>query len=171
MLSDPIKSAPATLVVQSIASDTRDALALAGGSNGVDLSAKTRAQMRDLFQLSVDGSAYVSVGLENLVGRVGNDALSGQEIASELTNVINERFGDGREFDLSDFIDTAGASTGVTLNLTRDYDQGDANKINLEIDLGKVLAKAKAVGDIVMDPNDGMLSPEELSTALNKWLK
>jgi len=171
MLSDPIKSAPATLVVQSIASDTRDALALAGGSNGVDLSAKTRAQMRDLFQLSVDGSAYVSVGLENLAGRVGNDALSGQEIASELTKVINERFGDGREFDLSDFIDTAGASTGVTLNLTRDYDQGDANKITLAVNLGEVLALAKTAGDIDIDFTDRMLSPEQLSTALNKYLK
>ena len=171
MLSDPIKSAPATLVVQSINADTRDALALAGGSNGVDLSANTRGDMRDLFQLSVDGSAYVSIGLENLVGRAGNNALSGQEIAVELTKVINERFGDGRKFDLSDFITAGGASTGVTLNLTRDYDQGDNNKITLAIDVGDVLNSAIAAGDIVMDPSDGMLDPEQLSTALNKYLK
>ena len=170
MLSDPIKSAPATLIVQSIMSDTRDALALAGGSNGVDLSAKTRGDMRDLFQLSVDGSAHVSIGLENLAGRAGNDALSGQEIAAELTKVINERFGDGREFDLSDFINASGASTGVLLNLTRDYDT--PSEFNLPIDLGAVLIAATNAGDIVMDrdPTDGMLNPERLATALNKFL-
>ena len=168
MLSDPIKSAPATLVVQSINADTRDALALAGGSNGVNLSGKTRGDMRDLFQLSVDGSAHVSIGLENLAGRPGNDALSGQEIAAELTKVINERFGDGREFDLSDFIAASGASTGVTLNLTRDYDL--ASQATLAINVGAVLISAKAAGDIVMDPADGMLNPERLTTAINKYL-
>ena len=122
MLSDPIKSAPATLVVQSTASRNQGCAGACWRLKWCRSFGKTRGQMRDLFQLSVDGSAYVSVGLENLVGREGNDALSGQEIAAELTKVINERFGDGREFDLSDFIDTAGASTGVTLNLTRDYD-------------------------------------------------
>ena len=47
------------------------------------------------MQISVDGSDFVQVGLEHLVGKTGTDRLSGQQIATELTNVIQERFGDG----------------------------------------------------------------------------
>ena len=95
-------------------------MSLAGGSNGVDLSAFNRAELRDLLQVSVDGSAFVSVGLEHLVDKVGTQELSGQEIATELTKVLNERFGDGKDFDLSAYLNGAAAtSTGMTLNITR----------------------------------------------------
>ena len=62
-------------------------------------SAKTRTDLRNLMQISVDGSDFVEIGLEHLVGLDGTNQLSGQEIADELTNVINERFGDGKKFD------------------------------------------------------------------------
>ena len=57
--------------------------------------------MRNLIQISVDGSDFVQIGLEHLVGKDGTNQLSGQEIATELTNVIQERFGDGKKFDVS----------------------------------------------------------------------
>ena len=104
MLSDPIKSTPASLNLQAASPDDVAALSLAGGSNGLDLSNSgnvTRADLRDILQISVDGSDYISVGLEHLVGKEGIDELSGQELATELTKVIQERFGDGKKFDIS----------------------------------------------------------------------
>ena len=61
------------------------------------------------MQISVDGSDFVEIGLEHLVGKDGTNQLSGQEIADELTNVIQERFGDGKKFDVSAYY-TGGAT-------------------------------------------------------------
>ena len=59
----------------------------------------TRANLSDMFTLSIDGSPPVSIGLEHLAGSTA--PLSGTQIAYELTNVINERFGDGKKFDFA----------------------------------------------------------------------
>ena len=102
MLSDPVKSTPAALTLRAgDANDVRD-LSLAGGSNGLNLAtnggaAITRTDLRNLLQISVDGSDFTSIGLEHLVDKTGTDQLSGQEIAAELTKVIQERFGDGKK--------------------------------------------------------------------------
>jgi flagellar hook-basal body protein len=174
-LSDPIKSTPATIPLAAATQVTRDDLSLAGGSNGVDLSSYTRAELRNLLEISIDGSAFVGVGLEHLVGRDGTDTLSGQEIATELTKVINERFGDGRSFDLKSYINaptlTDGpTSTGMTLNITRDF-SGDEED-HLRVDVGAVLVAAAAVGDIELSGADGnQTSPEELAFVLNKYFE
>ena len=73
------------------------------------ISAKTRENMRNLMQISVDGSDFVEIGLEHLVGKDGTNQLSGQEIADELTNVIQERFGDGKKFDVSAYYKSGAA--------------------------------------------------------------
>ena len=108
MLSDPIKSTPASLSLAAATPEDVAALSLAGGSNGLDLSKLngqdvTRADLRNLLQISVDGSDFISIGLEHLVGSDGIDQLSGQELADELTKVIQERFGDGKKFDVSGY--------------------------------------------------------------------
>ena len=171
MLSDPIKSTPASLNLKATSPDDVAALSLAGGSNGLDLSnggAVTRANLRDLIQISVDGSDFISVGLEHLVGREGIDQLSGQEIATELTNVIQERFGDGKKFDISAYY-ASGATTGATLDITRDL--GEANADYLAVDVGAVIASAVTAGDIVPSgaATGPMISPEELAFAMNKY--
>ena len=57
----------------------------------------TRAHdLSGLFTMSVDGSAPVTIGLENLAD--SGLTLSGTEIAKELTNVINRKFGDEQYF-------------------------------------------------------------------------
>ena len=99
----------------------------------MDLSSFTRTNLRNLLQISVDGSDFTSVGLEHLVDKAGTNQLSGQEIAAELTKVIQERFGDGKKFDVSGYLTAAtgggtsdaqlyGAakSPAVTLDITRD---------------------------------------------------
>jgi len=171
MLSDPIKSTPASLNLKATSPDDVAALSLAGGSNGLDLSNSgnvTRAELRNLLQISVDGSDFISVGLEHLVGQDGIDQLSGQEIATELTNVIQERFGDGKKFDISAYY-ASGATTGVTLDITRDL--GEANADYLAVDVGAVIASAVTAGDIVPSgaATGPMISPEELAFAMNKY--
>ncbi len=185
MLSDPIQSTPAEITLKAASPDDVAALSLAGGSNGLDLLTKTpattdangnavaavlysRSDLRDLIQVSVDGSDFVSIGLEHLAGKAGTDQLSGQEIAVELTNVIQERFGDGKKFDISAYY-ASGAATAATLDITRDY--GEANESYLAVPVGQVIAAAIQQGDIVPsgDAATPMIMPEELALAMNKY--
>ena len=112
-LSTPSESQPAR-VNFAVAADSQyiDALNLTNNSDGIDFTATTastpattaaaamtRANLSDMFTLSIDDSPAISIGLEHLAGSTA--ALSGTQIAYELTNVINERFGDGKKFDFA----------------------------------------------------------------------
>ncbi|MDA0651216.1 MAG: flagellar hook-basal body complex protein, partial [Proteobacteria bacterium] len=169
MLSDPIQSTPAALTLKAASPDDVAALSLAGGSNGLDLSAKTRTDLRDLMQISVDGSDFVSIGLEHLAGKEGTDQLSGQELAVELTNVIQERFGDGKKFNVSAYYASGAAIGTATLDITRDY--GEANESYLAVPIGNIIAAAIQQSDIVPtgDAATPMINPEELALAMNKY--
>jgi len=169
MLSDPIQSTPAALGLTAASPTDVQRLSLAGGFNGLDLSAKTREDMRNLMQISVDGSDFVQVGLEHLVGKEGTDRLSGQQIATELTNVIQERFGDGAKFETTAYYKSAASVDTATLDITRDY--GESNESFLAVPVGKIIAAAIQQKDIVLsgDAAKPMVMPEELATAMNKY--
>ena len=179
MLSDPVKSTPAALTLRAGDATDVSALSLAGGSNGMDLSSFSRTDLRNLLQISVDGSDFTSIGLEHLVDKSGTNQLSGQEIAAELTKVIQERFGDGKKFDVSGYLTAAtgggtsdaqlyGAakSPAVTLDITRDL--GEANQSELQVPVAQILILAQKAGDVVLT-NGTMISPEELAFAMNKY--
>ena len=175
MLSDPIKSTPASLSLAAATPEDVAALSLAGGSNGLDLSKLngqdvTRADLRNILQISVDGSDFINIGLEHLVGSDGIDQLSGQELADELTKVIQERFGDGKKFDVSGYYSQdangVGTATTATLGITRDL--GEGNPDYLAVPVGQIIDAAVAADDI-MATNGSMVSPEELAYALNKY--
>ena len=169
MLSDPIQSTPAALSLKAASPTDVAALFLAGGSNGLDLSAKTRTDLRNLMQISVDGSDFVEIGLEHLVGKDGTDQLSGQELADELTNVIQERFGDGKKFDVSAYYASGASVAASVLDITRDY--GESNESYLSVPVGDIIAAAISEGDIVLTGAAAtpMIMPEELATAMNKY--
>ena len=197
MLSDPIQSTPAALTLKATSPDDVAALSLAGGSNGLDLYTKTpavaadpaavppvvaadlvpytRSDLRNLVQLSVDGSDFVEIGLEHLAGDVSALELSGQELATELTKVIQERFGDGKKFDVSAYYKSADgtaaptAVAGANLDITRDLGESTADFMSVPI--GAVLAAAVAAGDIVTTGtvDNPMIMPEELAIAMNKF--
>ena len=182
MLSDPIKSTPAALNLRAGDATDVSALSLAGGSNGLDLSSSTRTNLRNLFQISVDGSDYTKIGLEHLVDKTGTNKLSGQQVAAELTKVIQERFGDGKKFDVAGYLTGAtdptaasgadsvlyGVTTGKTLDITRDL--GQSNQSELQVNVGAVLIAAAKAGDIAFTGSaNTMLSPEELAFAMNKY--
>ena len=183
MLSDPIQSTPAALQMRATDPNDVAALSLAGGSNGLNLLDKnpeaaladrvpyTRDDLRNLLQMSVDGSDFVSIGLEHLVGTDGVDQLSGQEIADELTKVIQERFGDGKKFDVSSYYTSDGTTATISdavLGITRD--RGEDNADYLAVPIGAIIDAAVTAGDIVPSGSDNeMLNPEELAYALNKY--
>ncbi|NDH41741.1 MAG: flagellar biosynthesis protein FlgE, partial [Gammaproteobacteria bacterium] len=91
MLSDPIKSTPASLNLKATSPDDVAALSLAGGSNGLDLSNSgnvTRAELRNLLQISVDGSDFINI--------VPSGAATGPMISpEELAFAMNKYFAGG----------------------------------------------------------------------------
>ena len=125
-LSAPIPSQPASISVSipTAGNIYTDNLNLTNNEDGVDFSnldengepleqpVMTRAALSNMFKLSIDGSEPVQIGLEHLAGSEAR--LSGQQIAFELTNKINQEFGDGKRFDF-----TAPADTPIELKLER----------------------------------------------------
>ncbi|MDA0687551.1 MAG: flagellar hook-basal body complex protein [Proteobacteria bacterium] len=169
-LSTPVNSTPATIALPiPEESPYIDNLNLTNNQDGVDFARVTttdadgnetttgftRADFSNMFQVSVDGSAFVDVGLEHLAGR--NVQLSGAELAFELTNVLNTRFGDGRKFNLSE-------DAAKSLELTRILADGDP--VSLQIDLGAVIETAEGVSL----SESGDIEPEALAFALNDHL-
>ena len=100
-LSSPVESTPATVTMPiSDTSTYADNLNLTNNQDGVDISSFSYEELQNMFQISIDQSTFVDVGLEHLVGK--DLKLSGSEIAFELQNVLNSRFGDGKLYDFSD---------------------------------------------------------------------
>jgi len=161
-LSQPIVSQPATIAAAiPEGSKFTDNLNLTNNKDGINFAARTdgtyiegidplfnsdnstglyfsREKLTDMFNISIDGSEPVSIGLEHLAGR--DQQLSGQQIAFELTNILNERFGDGKKFN---FVSAAG-DTPTELVIQR----GDAQeiKINLATLVGTEELTAEAIG-------------------------
>ena len=148
VLSEPTQSVPASAKLM-IADDTTyaDDLNLTNNSDGVDFTVFTREQLEGIFTLNIDDSTPVSIGLEHLAGT--QIPLSGAEIAFELTNIINERFGDGKKFDLS-------AASSQSLTIRRGAD--GAQTINL--DIPTILAQYTSVAADVAGW-DGVVAAED----------
>jgi flagellar hook-basal body protein len=162
-LSAPISSKPASISVSIPTTNNTytDNLNLTNNKDGVDFSnlddngdalanpVMTRAALSNMFKLSIDGSDPVQIGLEHLAGTKAK--LSGQQIAFELTNRINQEFGDGKKFDFS----TPTGGTATTLTLAR----GDDAPITLSI---QALLTADGI--------TGEAKPEEVAYSLTKAL-
>jgi len=109
---------------------------------GIDFSTLQPSQLKDLFEIDVDGSGTpLSVELDHLAGKPLR--LSGTEIAKEFTNVLNRKFGDERFFNFAGqqtFQLTASNADGtLTQNRTIQLDADDmtyeqvVNKINSQL--------------------------------------
>ena len=106
---------------------------------GINFKNLQKTQLTNMFSLDVDGTGLpVQVGLDHLAGKALT--LSGTEIAKELTNVINRKFGDERYFNFAGQQNFALSSTNaegtLTENRTIQLDSTDmtyeevVNKIN-----------------------------------------
>jgi flagellar hook-basal body protein len=158
VLSEPTQSVPASAKLTIDADSTySDALNLTNNSDGVDFSAMTRAQLDSMFTLAIDDSTPVSIGLEHLAGH--GAPMSGAEIAFELTNVVNERFGDGANFDLSN-------ASNQALRIYR----GEDNSVSIDLDIPTVLAAYTTLTDATDADWDGQVAAEPLAYAINAAL-
>ena len=157
-LSTPTESQPASVSFSVDAnSDYIDDLNLTNNSDGVDFAdaEMTRTDLANLFGLSIDDSPEISIGLEHLAGQ--STKLSGSEIAFELTNVINERFGDGKNFDFT-------SATSHPLLITRVDSNG--NETSATLDIPTLLAAHSAVYT-----NGNQVAAEPLAYAINAGLQ
>ncbi len=178
-LSSPIKSEPATIAV-SVAETSKyfDNLNLTNNQDGVNFAARIdsagniegedeafddqkapapyfpRSKLTDMFKISIDGSTPINIGLPHLAGSL--QKLSGQQIAFELTNVLNETFGDGKNFSF------AGTDSGK-LTLTRGAETFD-------LDVAALLASQGTADGVSLISDDKAATPEAISYAINKAL-
>jgi len=137
-LTDKRVSVPATITGKAISDFVLD-----GSVKFSDLSPDNKALLANMFKLDVDGTGNpVTVDLSHL--STSNAAMTGVTIASEVTKVLNQKFGDETYFDFSDassktFVvtdsrvtsGTTPAPTPITINLL-----GGAN--GLPTDMSKV---------------------------------
>jgi len=158
VLSEPTPSVPASAKL-TISEDSAysDALNLTNNSDGVDFSSITREQLENMFTLSVDDSTEVRIGLEHLAG--STTPMSGAEIAFELTNVVNERFGDGKKFDFSN-------ADNQTLRIYR----GDDNSTSIDLNIPAILAQYTTLTNATDADWDGVVASEPLAYAINTAL-
>ena len=167
-LTSPAASKRATVATE-IASDSKyiDNLNLTNNQDGVDFSATddndalifSRSDLTNMFSVKVDGSDAVSIGLEHLAGK--DLQLSGTQIAFELQNQLNARFGDNANFNF-----TGDGSPGA-LKLTRTDDTGTiiANTTTLDLDVVALLT-----ADGLLDGNNEA-TPEAVAYVINKELQ
>ncbi len=129
-LADPVPSVAATITLSDLAGTANiDALNLTNGSDGFDFSGFTREELKDLFAISIDGSSDIKIGLEHLAG--SDVARSGTQIAQELQNVLNQRFGDSGRFDYT-------SAASQALQITR-YDNAGENPVSIDLDTSEMI--------------------------------
>lgn len=131
---------------------------------GVNFSQYNAHQLTDMFTIDVDDTGTpVSVGLEHLAGK--NITLSGAQIAQELTNVINQKLGDGKYFNFTSNptfkVVTTDPNTGVTLS-TKTVSLGSLTDGN-----GLSVLKNTTAADY---PNFPSMTSEEVSKLINDQL-
>ncbi len=172
-LSKPEESQPASLELKiNLENPYYDRLNLTNNQNGIDFSGLSRKDLADMFKISIDGSTSIQVGLEHLAGR--EDLLSGAELAFELTNIINTRFGDGRSFQFSVGKPAAGNDPAVPasnlITLVRVGDDGTDQR--LTIDLIEAAKKLAAItGETALLSSANEMTPENLTYLLNRILQ
>jgi len=180
-LSSPIKSEPATIAV-SVAETSKyfDNLNLTNNQDGVNFAARIdtagkiegededfndkllatpelffpRSKLTDMFKISIDGSAPINIGLPHLAG--SSQKLSGQQIAFELTNVLNEKFGDGKSFSFAE-------TDSGKLTLTR----GDKT---FALDVVALLGSQGTADEVSLISDAKAATPEAISYVINKAL-
>ena len=164
-LTKPIDSQPATISSNSLAGSTYiDNLNLTNNKDGVDFSTIARKDLTNMFALSIDGSNKVNVGLEHLAGKAMK--LSGTQIAYELTNQINTRFGDSKNFKFANAAGVADANAG---KLTLTHKVGTTNTV-LTLDIQALLASVGTTDGVELISATKEATPEAISYVINKTL-
>ncbi|MFZ9297815.1 MAG: flagellar hook-basal body complex protein, partial [Hylemonella sp.] len=129
-LTDVRTSIPATVTGSKETTKTYSALASAGDfSSGLDFGAISTSSafytsLANAFTISVDGSDSYTVNLQYLVDQ--DRTLNGQEMATELTNLLQREFG-----SQSQFVDSGGSTQFDMTVTTADGTESDPYTIDV----------------------------------------
>ena len=94
--------------------------------------------------MSIDGSSDINIGLEHLAGNTV--PRSGTQIAQELENVLNARFGDSGRFDYT-------AADAQALRICR-YDNAGEKAIEVDLDTSDIVEDYMRGGTIPLSFDD-----------------
>jgi len=121
-LTDKRTSTPAGLTGTTVAASTLFS------STGVNFSASplAAADLTKVFSVSIDGSSAVDIDLSHLKTR--STALTGSELAAEVTNVLNRKFGDQSTFNFSD-----ASSRKFTISSSKVPGTGTPTAVSIEL--------------------------------------
>ena len=118
----------------------------------------SRSDLTDMFSVKVDGSDPISIGLEHLAGK--DLQLSGTQIAFELQNQLNARFGDNSKFDFT------GDGNPGQINLTRTDETGTIiEDFSIQLEVVDLLN-----ADNLLDANNEA-TPEAIAYVINKEIQ
>ena len=176
-LTDTQVSVAASLKGAAVTSTTFD---LAGGVNFSTLSTTNKAALKSLFTVDVDGSGSpVTVDLSYLANKTS--LYTGDQIATEITNVLNRKFGGERYFDFTStdsrtfnvtYVDAASATRTAAISLTPDannrltMDQV-VTQINEDLAASNATTGATSVS-VVYDPvSQGLVFTESTGKAVS----
>ena len=176
-LTDTQVSVAASLKGAAVTSTTFD---LAGGVNFSTLSTTNKAALKSLFTVDVDGSGTpVTVDLSYLANKTS--LYTGDQIATEITNVLNRKFGGERYFDFTStdsrtfnvtYVDAASATRTAAISLTPDannrltMDQV-VTQINEDLAASNATTGATSVS-VVYDPvSQGLVFTESTGKAVS----
>ena len=127
--------------------------------NGTGSGADSTGGLTSFMTISVDGSKDVTLDMSRLAGQ----KLTGTQLAKELTNELNYRFGDERYFDLAT-MQTSGTSNNVVL--AYNYDAKGQGQPDLSIDLSDLKTTAKDGQPLWTDSNTpASTNPAKVTTA------
>jgi flagellar hook-basal body protein len=179
-LTDSRVSAPATI--------TTDPVDLGAGINFHSLvntsstsdNAASLTALQSMFSINVDGSSQaINVDLSYLAKT--DKVMSGTEIAAEVTNLLNQKFGDEKYFDFSSTSSHSFVVTDTKINdgvPTETYPLGTPTPLTIDItnalpaNLKKVtIAQAEAAIQAKLDAaiNDSAASPPVVNTLTVKY--
>ena len=176
-LTDTQISVAASLKGAAVTDTTFD---LAGGVNFSTLSTANKAALSSLFTVDVDGSGSpVTVDLSYLTNKTS--LYTGDQIATEITNVLNRKFGGERYFDFTStdsrtfnvsYVDAASATRTAAISLTPDannrltMDQV-VTQINEDLAASSATTGATSVS-VVYDPvSQGLVFKESTGKAVS----
>jgi flagellar hook-basal body protein len=176
-LTDTQVSVAASLKGAAVTDTTFD---MAGGVNFSTLSTANKAALKSLFTVDVDGSGSpVTVDLSYLTNKTS--LYTGDQIATEITNVLNRKFGGERYFDFTStdsrafnvsYVDAASATRTAAISLTPDannrltMDQV-VTQINEDLAASSATTGATSVS-VVYDPvSQGLVFKESTGKAVS----
>ena len=130
---------------------------LLNGTTGTD--GNSTGGLKNFMTVSIDGSKDVTLDMSRLAGT----KLTGTQLAKELTNELNYKFGDERYFDLTTMQTTTAANSNKIV-LAYNYDAKGAGQPDLAIDLSNLKTTQKDGTALPVGGTPASANPAKITT-------